>query len=149
MKKLSIFVLVLMFGLFLTGCGNKEEDKENTNTNKPYREKLDSGATMTLYDNDGNIIDESGFINNVGYVIGKGKDLVSVSYEKDGNNLVVTGKKSGDAEVTIYYFDDNKECLSETTLKLTVDDNLNVTSSGLSGGFGTCTQNIDDVTILK
>ena len=148
MKKYFILALCAITSVgLITGCGSKEEEKETGN--KPYKEKLDSGATVTLYDNDGKVIDEDGFIGTIGYVIDKGENLVTVSYEKDTNNLVVTGKKSGDAEVTVYYFDENEECLSETTLRLNVDKDLNVKSTGFAGGYGTCEQDIEDVTILK
>lgn len=151
MKKLSIFVLVLMFGLFLTGCGNSKEEKKDSNESgsKQYKEKLDSGATMTVYDDEGNIIDEDGFIETIGYVVDEGKDLVTISYEKNTNELVVTGKKTGDVKITIYYFDEDDECLSETSLRLSVDNNLNVYSSGFSGGFGTCTEDVENITVLN
>lgn len=157
MKGIKILAFSLAIGLVLTGCGKKEETTTSNNdnntpvtTSEPF--KLDiTNQSMIIYGPDGQIIDETIIELDRGYTIKQSEEIISISTNKedDKNYLIATGKKSGNAELTVYTFDpEDKECTGYATYVLHIDSNLNVTQTGIDASMGSCDKDYKDVTAI-
>ena len=130
MKKKILIVMVLFFGLLLTGCNKKETSNIIVEKNT-IKVELDLNS-------------ESGY--SWSYIVNN-QDIVSISktYVGDCSNNVdncdgkdiyeVKGLKEGTAVVTFDYVNENDEVENEAIYVFVVDENLNVSENHYGSYF--------------
>ena len=153
MKFLKFSSAALVLVLILTGYSEKKDDNSNIQDdiekNTPYQIDI-TDQRLRVYDGEGNLVADDVIEKTKGYNIEQNDEIISVELKNENENsyMIINGKKSGKAELTIYDFSlDDNECTGKASYTFMVDSNLNVRVSDLSGNYGFCDQSINNVTV--